>query len=185
MTDTKSPCPPISLQDWPEELSALKGGFASKLAVYRVMAHDPSLLKAWAPLRDHVVVKTALGPERSEVVILRTGHHLQAEYEVAHHISRARAIGMDDARIASILGDVSAMTETDGLLAQAVDELFADAALSTETRDALMATLGKEAVFDLMATVGFYSTLGFIVKTFDAPIDDGVAAELRAKPLPR
>lgn len=185
MTVAATPCPPISLAEWPDQISALKGGFASKLAVYRVMAHDPALLTAWAPLRDHVVVKTALGPERSEVVILRTGHHLKAEYEVAHHISRARAIGMDDARIASILGDVSAMTETDGLLATAVDELFADAKLGTDTRDALLATLGKDAVFDLMATVGFYSTLGFILKTFDTPIDDSVAAELLARPLSR
>jgi len=185
MTVTATPCPPLTLADWPETLSELKGGFATKLAVYRVMAHAPELLKAWAPLRDHVVVQTALGPERSEVVILRTGYHLKAEYEVAHHVSRARAIGMEDERIASILGEISGMTETDGLLASAVDELFADAKLTVETRDALLATLGKDAVFDLMATVGFYSTLGFILKTFDTPIDDSVAAELLARPLPR
>ena len=38
-------------------------------------------------------------------------------------------------------------------------------------------------MFDVIATVGFYSVLGFIVESFDTPIDAAVAAELKEKPL--
>ena len=38
------------------------------------------------------------------LVILRTGHHMKAPYEWAHHVSRGRACGMSDARIAAIAG---------------------------------------------------------------------------------
>ena len=93
---------PLTDADWPEALADLKGGFATKLNVYRVMAHRPELLRAWAPLRDHVVVQTALGPELSEVAILRTGHHMGSSYEWDSHVHRARKLGMSDVTIASL-----------------------------------------------------------------------------------
>ena len=66
--------PPLDNTHWPAEIADMQAGFAGRLNVYRVMAHHPALLRAWADLRDHVVVKTALGPELSEVVILRAAH---------------------------------------------------------------------------------------------------------------
>ncbi|MEN9062692.1 carboxymuconolactone decarboxylase family protein [Ponticoccus litoralis] len=99
---TDSPCPPLSDADWPEEIAALRDGFAGQLNVYRTMAHHPALLRAQAPLRQHVVKDSALGPIRSEVVILRTGVRLGSSYEWQQHVSRARKLGMSDTRIAAI-----------------------------------------------------------------------------------
>ena len=94
--------PPIPDADWPEQIADLADGYAGRLNVYRVMAHHPDLLRAWGGLRQQVVIDTALGPERSEVAILRTGHRMGSRYEWQQHISRARALGMTDARIASM-----------------------------------------------------------------------------------
>lgn len=178
-----SPCPPVSDDDWPEKAEHLKNGFATALNVYRVMAHHPDLLTAWAPLRGHVVQRTALGPERAEIVILRTGHRLGSSYEWAHHVSRARALGMDDARIASIAGPVAKMTPEDSLLAAAVDSLFDRHGLDPAQEAELADTFGRTAVFDLIATVGFYSTLGYMLNTYRPPIDAAIAAELAQRPL--
>lgn len=187
MHDTPTPtaptCDPLSDALWPEAVADLRGGFAGRLNVYRVMAHHPALLRAWAPLREHVVLKNALGPERSEVVILRTGHRLGAAYEWAHHVSRARRCGMDDARIATIAGPTAGMAPEDAVIASAVDELIDAARLTPATAAALEALVGREGIFDVLATVGFYSTLGFIVNSFATPVDDDVAAELRAQPF--
>lgn len=174
---------PISDADWPELLAALKGGFATGLNVYRTMAHHPDLLAAWAPLRAHVVTAPALTPDQSEVVILRTGHRLGAAYEWAHHVHRGRKIGMSDPRIASIAGPTAAMSSEDATLARAVDELFDDRRLSPATQSALLDLIGAKGMFDLIATVGFYSVLGFIVESFATPIDAAVAAELKETPL--
>jgi hypothetical protein len=38
-------------------------------------------------------------------------------------------------------------------------------------------------MFDLMATVGFYSTLGFILNTAKTPLDSEIAGDLAAAPL--
>jgi hypothetical protein len=43
--------------------------------------------------------------------------------------------------------------------------------------------VGRKAVFDLIATVGFYSVLGYILMTYDTPIDAPVADEMRKRPL--
>lgn len=38
-------------------------------------------------------------------------------------------------------------------------------------------------MIDLIATVGFYSVLGYLLMTYDTPIDDRVAAEMAQAPL--
>lgn len=147
------------------------------------MAHHPALLRAWADLRQHVVLDTSLGRERSEVVILRAASHLKSAYEWTHHVSRGRAVGLSDARIASLLLSPAQMESDDAVLAQAVDDLMAHARLTPTTRAALHALVGDQGTLDLFATVGFYSTLAFIVNTFDTPLDEAVAAEVGDDPL--
>jgi hypothetical protein len=172
---TTSPCPPITDEDWPCEIADMKAGFAGSLNVYRTMAHHPALLRAWAPLRQHIVKDSALGAVRSELVILRAAHRMGSAYEWTHHVSRARALGISDTRIRSMSGTPEG---EDGLITQAVDALLDDARLPPHIERAVSVALGKQAVFDLMATVGFYSVLGFILMTFDTPLDAGVADEI-------
>lgn len=175
-----SPCPPLTDAEWPAEILDLRDGFAGALNVYRTMAHHPALLRAWAPLRQHVVKESALGAVRSELVILRAAHRMGSEYEWAHHVSRARELGMDDARILAMRGYPEG---EDGLIAAAVDALFDQRRLPEPLEAELAQTIGREAVMDLVATVGFYSVLGFILMTYDTPVDAGVAEEMRERPL--
>ena len=108
---------------------------------------------------------------------------MKAPYEWAHHVSRGRACGMSDARIAAIAGPLAAMEADDALLSRAVDELVIDKRLSPETITSVTALFGKQGLFDVIATVGFYTTLGFIVNSFETPIDDAIAREMAEKPL--
>ncbi|WP_293951103.1 carboxymuconolactone decarboxylase family protein [Sneathiella sp.] len=168
-----SPRPPISDADWPAELADLKDGFAGQLNVYRTMAHHPALVRAWAPLRQHIVKDSALGPERSEIVILRAAYRIGSSYEWVHHVHRSRLIGISDERIEAMRG---AAEGEDGLIARAVDALFDDHRLSAELERELSAALGHQAVFDLIATVGFYSVLGYLLQTYETPIDADILA---------
>lgn len=174
---------PITDSAWPAEIEALRDGFAGRLNVYRVMAHHPALLAAWVNFRNHVVLHSALGNEDLEVVILRAGWQLGAAYEVAHHILRGRAAGLSDRRIAALCSAESVPVGDDAVLARAVDELIADAQLSEDTLRMLTQRLGPKGVLDLMATLGHYTTLAYIVKTFATPLDADIAAALAARPL--
>lgn len=172
---TNSPLPPLADEQWPDDIADLRAGFAGALNVYRVMAHHPALLRAWAPLRQHVVKETTLGPERSEVVILRTAHRFGSAYEWAHHVSRARKLGFSDERILALRGLPEG---EDGLIVRAVDALLDDRKLAPKLEDDLASAIGREGVLDLIATVGFYSVLGYILMTYDTPLDADIAAEL-------
>ena len=174
---------PLSDDQWPESVASLKDSFATALNVYRTMAHHPDLLAAWAPLRAHVVTAPNLSADQSEVVILRTGHRLAAPYEWAHHVHRGRKIGMEDSRISSVAGDLSEMSPEDRILAGAVDQLFDNSKLSEQVRTDLCELVGAKGMFDVIATVGFYSVLGYIVNSFETPVDTAVAAELEDRPL--
>lgn len=178
-----SDIPPLPDASWPTELADMLPGFAGRLNVYRTMAHHPALLRAWGNLRDHIVNGSALGLDYLEVVILRSGIHLKSHYEWSHHVDRARKQGFSDTRIHAMRGPVAVMEDADGLLCQAVDDLFENARIAPDTLAALIDRFGKHAVFDLMATVGFYSTLGFILNTFETPLDEDIHARLSANPL--
>lgn len=175
---------PLTEPEWPESIRNLHDGFAGRLNIYRTMAHHPALLTAWAPLRQHVVRDRAMTDQQSEVVILRTGHNLRSGYEWAHHVSRGRSVGMSEARIAALAGPLDAMADEDRVLARAVDELVLDARLSASARQDLIGLIGPDGMFDLMATVGFYSVLGFIANSLEVPVDDDIVAELQTRPAP-
>lgn len=175
---------PISDADWPEEIANMLPGFAGSLNVYRTMAHHPALLQAWSALREHVVNQTSLGALRSEVVILRTGMRLGSSYEWQQHIIRARKAGLSDKRISQLNGAIDLIEhDEDRLLAQTVDMLFDEHGLTAKIKETLTVLIGKKGVVDLMATVGFYSTLGFILNSFDTPVDGDIAQELTRSPL--
>ena len=174
---------PIMENKWPSELNDMKSTFADKLNIYRTMAHHPSLLRAWANLREHIVINSTLKQQQSEVVILRTGNNLQVDYEWYHHVSRARACGMSDDRINSIRLATKNMDIEDAIFANAVDEMMTQKKISTHTLDELLALVGKKGVLDTIATVGFYSTLGFILNTFNTPLDNDIFNEMTNQPL--
>jgi 4-carboxymuconolactone decarboxylase len=83
----------------------------------------------------------------------------------------------------SLKGDNQNMMAEDATLARAVDELFAQRKLSAETIVAVQDLVGKEGVLDVIATVGFYSTLGYILNSFETPLDDNIVREMADQPL--
>ena len=71
----------------------------------------------------------------------------------------------------------------DGLLVRAVDAIFDAHKLPPALEAELTAAIGRHAVFDLIATVGFYSVLGTILMTYDVPVNEAIAQEMREAPL--
>lgn len=167
---------PLRDKDWPEAIADMRSGFAGKLNVYRAMANHPALLRAWANLRDHIVNQNRLGHELSEVAILRIGLGHGARYEWVQHVVRGHERGLSLERIQSLKGPLSHMAPMDALIAEAVDKPLRHSKLETRLQEDLAAAVGIEGMIDLMATVGFYSTLAFILNSFDVPLEDEILA---------
>lgn len=173
---------PLSDDDWPADIADMLDGFAGQLNVYRVMAHHPALLRAWEGLRTHIVKDTALGPVRAEVVILRLAYRLGSDYEWGQHVIRGTDAGLSLARIGALRGPLAGMAAEDAVLAGAVDALRDHARLAPDQLAALEALVGRAGVLDLMATVGMYLTLGFILESMKTPLDADIAARIAALP---
>ncbi|MGP9789071.1 carboxymuconolactone decarboxylase family protein [Roseinatronobacter sp. NSM] len=169
---------PLCDEDWPRALDDMQGGFAGQLNVYRMMAHHPALLRAWTGLRTHIVHETALGPIRAEVVILRLAHRLGCAYEWNQHVVRALAAGLDKGRIAALRGPVGALQAEDARLAGAVDALVDTKRLDPALLQDVVALVGKQGALDLMATVGMYLTLGFMLNTAPPALEPAIAQAL-------
>lgn len=179
--NASKPGAPVTDADWPAEIADMREGFAGALNIYRVMAHHPRLLAAWQGLRNHVVLANALSPREQEIVILRAGYRWGSAYEWAHHFVRGRRAGLTSAEI-DAAGAERPVLADERLLAliAAVDGLVSDGRIEDPLLSALIGDIGIEAVIDVMATVGMYTTLAFLANSFDPPIDADVAAELAA-----
>jgi 4-carboxymuconolactone decarboxylase len=164
---------PVSDDQWPAEVAHLAGGWAQRLTIYRYMAHDPALLKSWENLRNHVVLESVLTGIQRELVILRIAYNWKAGYEWAHHVSRGREAGLSDAQIAAAERPLDHLPadSSDRVFFAAVDELMGQGALAPTTSGALNAMVGKAGVIDIMATVGMYTVLAFIAKSFGTQIE--------------
>lgn len=173
---------PLTDAEWPANIADMRDGFAGQLNVYRLMAHHPALLRAWTNLRMHIVRNSALGRQRAEVVILRIASRLRCQYEWDQHVIRGLDAGLSEAQIVSLRGSVADMAPEDALLARAVDSLLDDGRLAPDQMEALEMLAGRDGLLDLMATVGMYLTLGFLLNSTDSPQDDDISQRLATLP---
>ena len=94
---------------------------------WKVLAHDPALLKrTWETLRD-VMASGALDPLVKEMIYIAVSATNGCEYCTYSHTASARAKGMSDAELMELLAVVGMANETNRLanaLRPPVDEKF-------------------------------------------------------------
>jgi AhpD family alkylhydroperoxidase len=82
---------------------------------WKVLAHDPALLKrTWETLRD-VMAPGALDPLVKEMIYIAVSATNGCEYCTYSHTASARSKGMDEAQLMELLGVVGMANETNRL----------------------------------------------------------------------
>ncbi|ONK14198.1 carboxymuconolactone decarboxylase family protein [Streptomyces sp. MP131-18] len=155
--------------------------------VHRTIANHPALMSAIQPLMAHVAGDVLPARDR-EIVILRTAWRSQAQYVWAHHHAAGLMVGLSEAEIARVTSEEAgdwAPFET--ALLQAVDELHVMSVISDGTWMRLGERYSKEQVLELLALVGTYKTLSFILNSCVVPLDPWLErpARLPADPVRR
>ena len=85
-----------------ERLEAASGGLGV-LNVFKVMAHNPQLLRAWLRMATMLLTpQLALSPRLRELAILRVFQNTGGEYGFAHHVRIGRDVGITDAQVAAL-----------------------------------------------------------------------------------
>ena len=85
---------PLNPDQWSTELAEISEYLGNPLNIHRIMAHNPALMQAWMPFRNHIVADSSLDPRHRELLILRTAVNCDADYEWQHHVVRGRAAGL-------------------------------------------------------------------------------------------
>ncbi|HEX7029853.1 MAG TPA: carboxymuconolactone decarboxylase family protein [Gammaproteobacteria bacterium] len=76
-------------------MNSLEGEMGFLPNLYRVLAHSPSALRAYAAL-NKLVHDTALSPAEQQVVLLAISREHRSDYSIAMHSSMARGAGIDE-----------------------------------------------------------------------------------------
>ena len=164
---------PLTAERWPDELSEIQSFLGTPLNIHNMMAHHPELMKAWMPLRNHIVGNSSLSARQRELVILRTAYNCQADYEWQHHVERGLAAGLSRSEIERVKegSGANGWEGDERALLIAVDNCHARFFVSKESRKILDQYFSIQQQLDITVTVGLYMTLALIIKTFDVPME--------------
>lgn len=143
-----------------------------------MLAHHPTLARAFNTFNGHVLFATTLTPRQRELLVLRVAARRGAAYEWAQHVVLAGDAGITPEEVARIrAGDLhEGWPEPDGALLAAVDELLDGARIGDATWARLRPHLGPEELMDVVFTVGAYDLLAMAFATFDVDLDDDLRA---------
>ena len=164
---------PLSPQAWDESIHDIREQLGTPPNVHATLANHPPLLKAWMVFRNHMVHGVTVDRRDLEVVILRTAHRVEAEYEWMHHAQIALEYGLTSRQIGQIAQDSEAgeWSARDQLLLAAADECADQHQITAKTRDGLLAHFNGQQMLDLLFTIGMYTTLAFMIKTLEVPME--------------
>lgn len=147
--------------------------------IVRMAMHTPDRL--WETQRDLATacaLDTTIEPRLREVLILRVGALSHSEYELHHHRTLARQLGMDDAQIRAIEhGDFARLGPEERAVAQFTTEVVEDVSPTDATLAATRALFSDAAIFEMLALIGVHMMTARLAAVGGVAIDDGADEE--------
>lgn len=134
----------------------------------------PELMTRLQLVGEYLRYGSGLPAHLTELVILIVARRWDQDYEWGHHVPLARAAGLDEHVIAEIRDGQSPISGPDDVLVvwQFVTELEEHHAVTDATFDAALRHVGDTGVVELIATVGYYTTLAMTMNAARTPVPD-------------
>lgn len=151
------------------------------LNVFKIMAHNPRLLRDWLRLATPLLMDgLALSPRLREIAILRVAQNARSEYEFGHHVRIAREVGFTDEEIAALRDyrqdkRFSEVERAVAAYADAASLLTADA--PERARD-LRRWLSDRELLELTFCIGHWNMIARVLEPLGVEVDDALAAGL-------
>jgi alkylhydroperoxidase family enzyme len=158
-----------------------------QLNIFRTLAHDPELYKAFLSLGGHLLTAGGLPAREREIVILRTGRRAESEYEFGQHRAIGRDAGLTDQEIEWLATD-GEWNDDDAALVAMVDELTGDDVVSDATWTQLSRRWSEAQLLELLMLCGFYRLVSGMLNSVGVALEPhtagwpDVAKQLRAAP---
>jgi 4-carboxymuconolactone decarboxylase len=151
--------------------------------LYATVVNHPKLYGPRRLFGSYLQRDSLLPPKTRELLIMRNGWNIRAEYEWAHHVEAAKAAGFTDAEIQRIAKGpaASGWSEEHAALLSAADELRREAIISNATWTTLQKYYDSKQLVEIIYTVGGYTMTGLAINSFGIQVEP----EYQPRKLPR
>ncbi|HET8943642.1 MAG TPA: carboxymuconolactone decarboxylase family protein [Dehalococcoidia bacterium] len=183
--------PVVRLVDEPEdeELRALyermsEGGgiVPGVLNVFKTVAHNPRLLRAWMRMGTVLLAPggITLSPRLREIAILRIAQQCGSEYEFAHHIPIAKAVGLSEEEISSLqdFDESPLFSELDRALIRYTDALASMSSDASDLARQMKRWLSDRELVELSFCIGHWGMVARVLVPLEVPVDESLEATL-------
>lgn len=174
MTPRIPPLPPEERDERTEEmLAALRRPDGTDLNIFATLARHPKLMKRWSAFGATLLYGGRLSGRDRELLILRTAHNCQAEYEWAQHVVIAKASGVSDEEIARVPEGLQSeeWQPADRALIAAADELHDEARISEATWGQLASRYDEQQLIEICMVVGQYHLVAFTLNSLGVEVE--------------
>jgi 4-carboxymuconolactone decarboxylase len=135
---------------------------------------SPELARRAAHLGEFVRYETALAPRLSELAILVVARHWSCAYEWAVHAVEAAGAGVPADVIDAVANGIApGLAAPDEAVFEFARELVRRGSVSDEAFQAVDGALGRQAVVELTALVGYYTLVAMTLNAFEVPAPTG------------
>jgi alkylhydroperoxidase family enzyme len=167
---------PVPQEDWtPEQRTAIEKSRVNgrDLNIITTLGHHVELLENWRVFSRYILRDNTLSAYDREVLIVRVGWVLQAEYEFAHHVRLALLCGVTEEEIEQIKLGPSApgLSRNNRLLIEAVDQLLEQCCVDNALWEELKSVYDTKQLMDIVYTVGQYNLVSMAVNSFGVQLD--------------
>ncbi|MEM9571361.1 MAG: carboxymuconolactone decarboxylase family protein [Pseudomonadota bacterium] len=139
--------------------------------VYGTLAHHVDLAKAWSGFGLYTMRGSTVDPILREVAILQAAKNSDCAYEFHHHAEIARHLGLPEDDIEAIQAGTPLPAPDRALMVTCANDLSEYAKLSDATWGEMTETFGLKTTFDVIFTIGAYSTLALALNSCGVEID--------------
>ena len=157
------------------------------LNIFRTLAHNEPLSKAFRRLGAHLLLGEVLPAREREIVILRVGWRCGSEYEFGQHTAIGSSVGLTDDEVARLAGcGAGVWSEGDRALVNLADELCDDDLVSANTWHVLRQRWNDAELLELLVLAGFYRMVSGMLNSTGVALEPRTSGwPLRAAPLRR
>jgi len=142
------------------------------IALYRVLAHSPRMLRAYAGLARGLRYEAQTPRPLRELLILRTAQLTGSQYEWAHHRAMGAANGVAEEKVAELASWTTSerFDATERAALRCVDEIHS-IALSDEAFASLEAAVGPAATVELVLLASFYEAVARMIQALGLVVE--------------
>lgn len=133
--------------------------------LYRILAHQPAILRAWTEWNDALRQGCGLPRALRELIFLRSARLHQSDYEWSHHLVMARKAGLDESKIQAVSAwDTAALYDERERAALAGTDEITKGELTDATFTTLRAVFSPAQTIEVIVTASHACMLARIIQ---------------------